>query len=88
MGYAAFALGFVTGWAARAATDSSRSAALSIVAAAIAAFERVKRRVAIERDHLEDLIAEARARADAIGRDHVNGDVRRKRRSPLDEAAA
>lgn len=88
MQYAAFALGFAAGWAARATTDSSRSAALTLVAAAIAAFERVKRRVAIERDHLEDLVAEARARADAIRDEDGDADDVRKRRSPLDEAAA
>jgi len=88
MQYAAFALGFAAGWAARATTESSRSAALTIIAAAIAAYERVKRKVAIERDHLEDLVAEARARAESIGRTEGARDVPPRRRSPFDEAAA
>ncbi len=88
MQYAAFALGFATGWAARATTESSRSAALTLIAAALAGFERVKRRVAIERDHLEDLVAEARARADAFRREHADRDIHPRRRPPFDEAAA
>jgi hypothetical protein len=61
---ASLMIGFATGWAVRGTTDSPRSAALAVVAAALDATTRLKRGVAIERDHLEDLVAEARARVD------------------------
>ena len=57
-----FVAGFASGWLARGRVDSSRGAAVSIVATYFKAVERVKRIVAIEREHLEDLVAEGRAR--------------------------
>ena len=57
-----FVAGFASGWLARGQVDSSRSAAVSVVATYFKAVERVKRIVAIEREHFEDLVAEGRAR--------------------------
>ena len=60
-----FVAGFASGWLARGQVDSSRAAAVSIVATYFKAVERMKRVVAIEREHLEDLVAEGRARFEA-----------------------
>ena len=57
-----FVAGFASGWAVRSTVDSSRGVAVKMVAAYYATTERVKRLVAMEREHLEDLVAEARAR--------------------------
>ena len=57
-----FVAGFAGGWMARGQVDSSRGAVVSIVAVSYTAGARVKRIVAIEREHLEDLVAEGRAR--------------------------
>jgi hypothetical protein len=91
---ATFALGFTAGWVARGTTGTSRSAALTILAAALAAIDRIKRAAAIEKDRLEDLVAEARARADVLVDEDraarargTNGHDAGKR-SAVDEAAA
>lgn len=63
------AVAFAAGWLVRGKSESSRAATVTILAASMAAFDRVKRVVAIERDHLEDLVAEARARADVLRAD-------------------
>ena len=55
-----FLAGFGVGWVARSTVDSSRGAVVSTLAAAMGAFERVQRAIAMEREHIEDLIAEAR----------------------------
>ncbi len=57
-----FVAGFTSGWMARGQVDSSRGAVVSIIATYFKAVERVKRIVAIEREHLEDLVAEGRSR--------------------------
>lgn len=56
-----FIVGFASGWFVRSTVDSSRGAVVAGMSAAMLAFERVKRAVAIEREHLEDLVAEARS---------------------------
>jgi len=86
--YATFALGFAAGWVARGTTESSRAATLTVFASMLAAIDRIKRAVAIETDHLEDLIAEVRARADAMGEERAPGDPSRGPRRPRDEVAA
>ncbi|OJY22018.1 MAG: hypothetical protein BGO98_34920 [Myxococcales bacterium 68-20] len=63
-----------------------------MLAAALAAVERIKRKVAIEKDVLEDLFAEARARADVLGqeraaRKNVQNGTNGKHQ-PVGEAAA
>ena len=84
--YATFALGFAAGWVARGTTESSRAATLAVIASMLATIERIKRAVAIEKDHLEDLIAEVRARADAMGAERTPGEP--SRGHPRDEVAA
>ncbi len=64
-GFGMFLAGFGAGWVARSAVDSSRSAVVATIAAAMGAVERVQRAVAMEREHLEDLVAEARAHHEA-----------------------
>jgi hypothetical protein len=56
------AAGFAGGWAVRSSVDSSRAAAVASVSAFYSAVERGRRLLAIEREHLEDLVAEGRAR--------------------------
>lgn len=90
--FATFALGFAAGWVTRGTEGSSRSAATAVLAAALAAVERIKRKVAIEKDVLEDLFAEARARADVLGqeraaRKNVQNGTNGKHQ-PVGEAAA
>lgn len=63
----AFSAGFAAGWIARSAVHSSRDAAVTLLAFCIDAIERIRRIVAIERERFEDLIAEARVRAQDRG---------------------
>jgi hypothetical protein len=60
-----FAAGFAAGWLSRSAVASSRGAAVSLLAFVLDLAERVRRRGAIERERLDDLVAEARAHASA-----------------------
>jgi hypothetical protein len=86
--YATFALGLAMGWMARGTTRPSRSVTVTIVASALAIVERIKRVAAIEKDHLEDLVAEARARADVIGQERAARARPTRARDPFDEATA
>ena len=54
-------LGLAAGWAARAGVDSKRDAAVRVLAAAYALRDRTLRRVAVERETIEALLAEARS---------------------------
>jgi hypothetical protein len=54
--------GFAGGWVIRSSVDSSRGIAVSGVSALYGAVERGRRLLAIEREHLEDLVAEGRAK--------------------------
>jgi hypothetical protein len=60
-----FLAGFASGWLVRSTVDSSRGLVVGAVAAAYGTVERLKRLVAIEREHLEDLIAEGKAKYQA-----------------------
>jgi hypothetical protein len=60
MNMLAFAAGFAAGWLARSATDSSKSAVIEITALGLDSVARIKRAIAIEREQIEDLVAEAR----------------------------
>jgi hypothetical protein len=62
-----FLVGFASGWMTRSAVDSSRELAVSVMATAYATWERVRRAVAVERERMEDLVAEARARQQTRG---------------------
>jgi hypothetical protein len=60
-----FAAGFAAGWLSRSAVASSQGTAVTLLAFAMDAVERIRRRAAIERERLDDLVAEARARVTA-----------------------
>jgi hypothetical protein len=57
-----FLAGFASGWAVRTTVDSSRSLAVSLISSAYGVVDRVGRAVGMEREHIEDLFAEARAK--------------------------
>ena len=57
-----FLAGFASGWVVRSTVDSSRDVPVRIVSAAFGLTDRVRRMVAMERERLEDLVAEGRAR--------------------------
>jgi hypothetical protein len=61
-GLGVFMAGFASGWVVRSAVDSSHDLAVNLVSVAYGAYDRTKRLVAIEREHLEDLVAEGKAR--------------------------
>jgi hypothetical protein len=65
IGVGMFVAGFASGWVARGSVDSSRGMAVAIVATYFKAVERVKRVVAIEKEHLTDLVAEGRSKFEA-----------------------
>jgi hypothetical protein len=60
-----FLAGFASGWVVRSTVDSSRSLAVSGVSTVFGTLERVRRVLAIEKEHIEDLVAEGKAKHDA-----------------------
>jgi hypothetical protein len=58
-------LGFVVGWSLRALFDSRRDALVSLTAAAYGAAAMARRLAGFEREYLEDVIAEGKARWEA-----------------------
>ncbi len=63
-----FLAGFASGWVVRSTVDSSRGLAVSGVSAVFGTLERVRRVLAIEQEHLEDLVAEGKAKHEATRR--------------------
>jgi hypothetical protein len=61
-GLGLFVAGFASGWVVRSAVESSHDVAVGLISVAYGAYDRTKRLVAIEREHLEDLVAEGKAR--------------------------
>ena len=59
-GFSLFLAGFGSGWVARGTVESSRALFVKVLAGAMGAADRVQRAVAMEREHLEDIYAEAR----------------------------
>jgi hypothetical protein len=57
-----FALGFGSGWAARSLSSSPGEVGTELAGAALRARQRLRRWAALERDRIEDRLAEARAR--------------------------
>jgi hypothetical protein len=57
-----FLAGFASGWVVRTTVDSSRSLAVGLISTFYEVSDRLNRVVSMEREHLEDLIAEGRAR--------------------------
>ena len=58
---AAFFAGFTTGWAVRATANSSRALVVGLIAQVHGAADRVRTLTAIEREAIEDLLAEGKA---------------------------
>jgi hypothetical protein len=54
--------GFAGGWVFRSSVDSTRGIAVAGVSAFYGAMERGRRLLAVEREHLEDLVAEGRSK--------------------------
>jgi hypothetical protein len=65
LGMGLFVAGFASGWVVRSAVDSSHDLAVGLVSTAYGAYDRTKRLFAIEREHIEDLVAEGKARYEA-----------------------
>jgi hypothetical protein len=82
-----FLAGFTSGWIARSSVDSSRGAVVKGISALMYAADRVKRAVAMEREHLEDLLAEARAHNAARRAAGAAAGVRPRDASVRDRAA-
>jgi hypothetical protein len=61
---ASFLAGFLTGWAVRSTVDSPWSLGARVLDAGYRARARVRRWIAVERERIEDLVAEVRARHD------------------------
>jgi hypothetical protein len=60
-----FLAGFAGGWIVRSTVDSSRGLAVAGVSTVYGALERLRTLLAIEREHLEDLVAEGRTKHEA-----------------------
>lgn len=60
-----FGAGFAGGWAARSVADSPQGVGVKLLVIAMNAKERVGRWAAVERERLEDMMAEARTRVEA-----------------------
>ncbi len=60
-----FLAGFASGWAVRTTVDSSRTLAVKVISSFYSVVDRTSRAVGMEREHLEDLFAEARAKYEA-----------------------
>ena len=60
----AFGVGFAGGWAARSLADSPQGVGVKLLEVAMKTKDRVARWAAVEREHLEDIVAEARTRAE------------------------
>jgi len=96
--FLALGVGFAAGWAIRSLADSPQGAGVKLLEIAMNAKERVSRWAAVEAEHLEDMLAEARLRAepdvsrpsganngpDRSGNERVNP----RRRSPRPEEQA
>lgn len=59
-----FGVGFAGGWAARSLADSPQGVGVKLLHVAMNAKQRVTRWAATERERLEDMMAEARAKAE------------------------
>jgi hypothetical protein len=57
-----FLAGFASGWAVRTTVDSSRNLAVRVLSSVYGVIDRAGRALGMEREHLEDLLAEARAK--------------------------
>jgi hypothetical protein len=60
----AFGVGFAGGWAARSLSDTPQGAGVKLLEIAMNAKDRVGRWAAVERERLEDMLAEARSKVE------------------------
>lgn len=81
--------GLLAGWVARSSVDGSRDLAVRAIAKGHELADRSKRFVAIEREHIEDLLAEGRARyeTERAGRRWQGAVATSERRGPAATAA-
>ncbi len=63
--FGAFVAGFASGWAVRSTVSSTRGLIVGTIATIYSAADRVRRWGATERENVEDLLAEARAKYEA-----------------------
>jgi hypothetical protein len=75
-----FLAGVATGWAVRTTVDSSRALAVRVISSFYGVVDHVGRAVGMEREHMEDLLAEARAH-------YENSQAARRPRAPGDGAS-
>ena len=67
--FLAIGLGFAAGWAVRSLADSPQGAGVKLLEIALDTKERLGRWVAVEAERLEDMLAEARLKAEPdVGR--------------------
>jgi hypothetical protein len=76
-----FAIGFGSGWAARSLVDSPRSLGTRLLRSVLVAKRRLGHWAAVERERLEDLVAEIRATVDE---EPVTEDERHERQTALE----
>ena len=76
----ALGVGFAGGWAARSLGDSPQGAGVRLLEIAMDLKEKAEHWLAVEREHLEDMLAEASANREANGtRRKANGSGRKGR---------
>lgn len=59
-----FGVGFAGGWAARSLADSPQGVGVKLLEAAMDAKKKIGRWAAVERERLEDMMAEARSKVE------------------------
>ena len=65
--FLAFGVGFAGGWAARSIADSPQGVGVKLLEIAMNAKERIGQWAAVERERLEDMLAEARSKVEPDG---------------------
>jgi hypothetical protein len=80
-----FVAGFAAGWLSRGAVASSEGAAATLLAFVMDTTEQLRRRLAIERERFDDLVAEARAQVTA--RRAARATKSKPAEQPMDRAA-
>jgi hypothetical protein len=83
-----FLAGFASGWAVRTTVDSSRNLAVKVLSTLYGAVDKAGRAVGMEREHLEDLFAEARAKYEADRASAARNDQSRRPSAVRQDRAA
>jgi hypothetical protein len=76
--FIAFAAGFGSGWALRSIADSPQGVGVKLLEVAYTAKERLSEWAAVERERLEDMMAEARSNAERARPNGTNGHATEK----------